>query len=445
MSKNVFNSKNLGEYYFFLHYIELNDEVMMIPAQRASQVVLQQTNNLSAEEILFLKTYLHETTHLLDSSASIWGIEYSIRLINCLNDMSNTKPMEVFATNHSEIELHTDLLLSNEREYFEYREMRSVLSYDTSHGVHLQFHYYNNKHILSHKTPVSMLSVLEGHAFAVEQLKEIEIYENKNDIVSLKLLERAYLKTLHNPLRTEYTCLLAFSEQIYPSKTFKEKLIILDFTCRFCLNIPSIGFPFPSYYIDGLFRNSDEKLVSSLKMDLSRGMNRSSLLCLILIVLKYSFDEIQINEDDTFESQVEDRVFDIFRRGNQTLKQCKQSLLSLWEVEYDLGCKLLDEKGFELANKLAILNKGYSWNKFDHITAALPEVGLVTGSFINAKNPIKFDMEQHFYKYSDAADQLIRSLQNINKKKQHLNPNTAHAWLNDINEGKNSFIKFYDE
>lgn len=180
-------------------------------------------------------------------------------------------------------------------------------------------------------------------------------------------------------------------------------------------------------------------------MDLSRGMNRSSLLCLILIVLKYSFDEIQINEDDTFESQVEDRVFDIFRRGNQTLKQCKQSLLSLWEVEYDLGCKLLDEKGFELANKLAILNKGYSWNKFDHITAALPEVGLVTGSFINAKNPIKFDMEQHFYKYSDAADQLIKSLQNINKKKQHLNPNTAHAWLNDINEGKNSFIKFYDE
>lgn len=449
MSKNIFNSKNLGDYYFFLHYIELNDERIGISSERAQEIILkEEEKKLSQQDILFLKTYVHEATHLLDSSASLWGIEYSVRLINCLNNIDENKYVEVFALNHSEIELHKDLLSNRQKLSLEYREMRSILSYDKEHGVHLQFYYYgfsDGSFKVIHKTPVSMLSVLEGHAFVVEQLKEIELYELAKDLVSLKLLEKKCLDVLCVPDITEYTCLLAFTEQLYPNLDFKKKLILIDIVCRFSLNLPSIGFSFPSVHIDNLFRYSDPELVSSLKMELNRGMNRSSLFCLVLIVIKYNLDAEPIIELTNFESQISVRVRNIFRRENQTDIQLKELFLSGWSQEYDFGCQVLDEKGFKLASKIAKLNKDNCWQILDLKEVFLPAVGMASGLFINARNPIDFNIEEHFYNYSNAATQLNESLKIVSKKKPHLSPKVYHSWLTDITQGNDNFIKFYEE
>ncbi len=449
MSKNVLNSKNLGDYYFFLNYIELNNIGIGISGERAQQIIeSQETSSLTEKDILYLKTYVHEVTHLIDSTTSLWGLEYSSRLKSCLNNIGDENSVSVFALNYSEIELHEDLLLQGKSERLEYREMRSILNYDVEHGVHLQFYYYDfidSAYRLVHKTPVSMLSLMEGHAFVVEHLLELELYESKEDLVSLKLVESEFLKILDDPDRTEYTCLLAFADFLYPQLEFKTKFQLIDVVCRFCLNLPSIGFPFPNEYIDGLFGTSDPKLVSSLKMELSRGMNRSALVCLTLIVIKYSLEERDLDVVEDIQKQLFERVCEPFQTGYATQEKFLDTFFSLWNHEYDFRCEMLEDDGFELVKKLAESNKSLVWDTIDLNKISLPDIGLSSGEFIRARNRIDYNMEEHFFSYSDIATELTEKLQNLSTKKSHLTPNIHHAWLTDIESGESNFIKFYEE
>jgi hypothetical protein len=399
------------------------------------------------KEIEFYKTFIHESIHFLDSTSTLWGIEYSIRLFNCLNNINEQRYVEVFALNDSEIDQHTDLSHESESKHLSYREMRSILSYDDEHGVHIQFKYHDyidGKLVVVHLTPLSMLAVLEGHAFAQEQLIALELHELKKDYVSSSLVECEYKNKLKDVNSTEYTCILAFVDQIFTKLEFKNKLKIVTYGCELVLNIPINMLTFPEAYIDALFLHSDPELISSLKMDFSRGMNRSSLLCLMLIVLSESFDKNPIDEQDSFEKQLEDKLFSVFLYDGQDLSSWKESFFLFWELAYDLGCELLEEKGIELARLSAVGNKEKSWHNFDITNLLLPSVALETGEFVCSENNIIYDMEKHFYKYSDNAGSLKKQLEQRKGKKTHLRPDVYHDWLQRIKRGETG-VKFYPE
>lgn len=449
MSKNVLNSKNLGDYYFFLNYIELNNIDIGVSGERAQQIIQNQvTGRLTEADILYLKTYVHEVTHLIDSTTSLWGLEYSSRMKSCFNNIGDEDSVSAFALNYSEIELHKDLLLKGQREKLDYREMRSILKYDSEHGVHLQFYYYDfidGAYQLVHKTPVSMLSLMEGHAFAVEHLLELELHESQEDLVSLNLVESEFLKVLSDPDRTEYTCLLAFTDFLFPQLDFKTKFQLIDVVCRFCLNLPSLGFHFPNEYIDGLFVASDPKLRSSLKMELSRGMNRAALVCLTLLILKSSLEEQPFNTMDNIKKQLFERISEPYQTGYATREKFWEAFCKLWSREYDYRCKMLEDDGFELVKKIAESNKNFVWDTINLNKVSLPDIGLRSGEFIRARNRIDYDMEEHFLSFSDIATELKQKIENMSTKKSHLSPNVYHAWLTDIESGKSNFINFYED
>ena len=201
---------------------------------------------------------------------------------------------------------------------------------------------------------------------------------------------------------------------------------------------------FPEGIIDGLFRNSDPLLISSLKMEFGRGMNRSSLLCLMLIVLQFSFEKDPIDEQGNFESQLEDRLFSVFLYEGQDLSRWKEQFFMMWEMEYDHGCQLLAEKEIELARLSAVGNKNKSWHNFNISNVLLPSIALSTGEFVCSENNIDYDMEKHYYEYSDNADNLQRLLEQRKGKKPHLRPYVYHDWLERIKRGDTG-TKFYPE
>jgi len=271
MSKCIFNSTDFGSYYYYTQHIELNNEHHKLDSCEAQRVIQSSDiNSLKDNEFEFYKTFTHEMIHFLDSTSSLWGIEYSIRLFNYY-ERNCTASLDVFSLNDSEVlAQHQNLQQEDPTDKFEFKIMRTILSYDDNHGVYLSFKYYDAdsdgvKEV--HAVPISMLAVLEGHAYACENLLAIERYETNNDISSVQFLYIDLQQTLRRRSFTEYSCILAYVDLIFPKFTIKQKLKIIVFTCEFVLNMPSLGFPFPENFIDGLFKSSRIELISALKMN----------------------------------------------------------------------------------------------------------------------------------------------------------------------------------
>ncbi|MBJ2136316.1 hypothetical protein JEU11_07635 [Paraglaciecola chathamensis] len=448
MSSNIFKRGDYGRYYYFKQLIELHNDTLNIEAEHAKYIIkTDDKKRLSLVELEFYKTYVHESIHFLDSTTTIWGIEYTVRLFNCLKNNNSSQFVDAFLLNDAEIEQHTSLNSTTaETKVFTYRTMRSILSYDKQHGVHILFKYYDVddqgfSEVLS--TPISMLALLEGHAFASENLEALLVLNSSDDRVSAAFLEREYERVLSDARLTEYTCLLAFTEQLFEKFSFEEKLITVIHTCRLALDLPVL-FPFPESYIDACFKNADAVLVSSLKMELGRGMNRSSLVGLILIILSSVIESIPIGLEENFELALEDRLFEMFRRDGDTLAECKKNFWLYRDLEYEFGCELLREKGAELAYMSAKLNKDRVWSNFDLDKLVLPDVLLSTGEFVSSKNRIDYDMESYFYSGDDTSEELDLIIKNIKTKKPHLRPAVYHDWLQRIKAGETG-VRFYPD
>lgn len=437
MSSNIFRKEAYGLYYYFKQLIEIRNDVLGVEDERAVELVNTcGLNILNDKDLNFYKTYIHESVHFLDSTSTMWGVEYSIRLFNCLVNKNAMNFVNVFLLNHSEIDQHLSRKLTQGKKNIKYRAMRSILSYDLNHGVHILFKYYDiegKNFIEDFSVPLSMLALLEGHAFAQEQLAALSIMKSNHDLVSIKILEQAYKNILCDACLSEYTCILAFADFLFETYSFEKKLLIVIYTCRVALELPTL-FPFPESYIDAFFSKSKPELVSALKMEFSRGMNRSSLAALILIALSFSFEKYPIDEKSSFPKELEDRIFKIFLKDGQDLEQCKSSFRVLRSLEYDYACTILRDKGALLAYKSATANKEWKW-LYEMDKVELPSVLLTTGMFIPAKNNIDYDMEAHFF----SSDKLINELSDIidgNAIKPHLRPEFCHEWLNEMKLSK---------
>ncbi|MFD3283359.1 hypothetical protein ACE41O_09540 [Alteromonas macleodii] len=433
MSHSIFRKNAYGSYYFFRQVIEIHNDTLLIDEDKAGKIIEScGTDAVNEREINFYRTYVHESTHFLDSTTTIWGIEYSIRLYNCLKNNNRKELVDVFLLNDSEIQQHSSFDDVNST-YINYRTIRSIPAYDAKHGAHLLFKYYDvQKGLFSEvlSVPVSMLALIEGHAFAQEQCAALALMKSKNDHVSINLLEREYRKILHDPNFTEYSCILAFTEQLFEKYEFEEKLLIVIYTCRMALDLPTL-FPFPEQYIDSFFNECKPELISALKMELMRGMNRSSLAVLMLIALSHVLEKEPIDKTCSFSSELEASLFKIFRRNEETIEKCREKFHIFRTLEYETGCTLLNEKGAELAFLSATNNNQWKWLYSDLDKVAIPQVLLSSGPFIDSKLTLNFDMEKQYFSYDEQVLQLTQLVEK-NKGKPHLRPDFVHEWLKEL-------------
>ena len=184
------------------------------------------------------------------------------------------------------------------------------MEYSDTVGIFVHFHYLSELGEPLQSIPLSMLSIFEGHAYAQEKLIVCKIYEDNDDFISLGILNREINEQISQLRSSEYTGLLGLTMQLLPNVKLSRKLelIILFYLFfsyfKFCFNAPALFLAMtPEYLLRKIFSGAPQDYISSLKMEFSRGTNRSSLSLVILLSII-----MQANSDDEFSKQHDDRA-----------------------------------------------------------------------------------------------------------------------------------------
>lgn len=436
MSRYIFNDQALGQYDFGFQQIQINNDYTGKTAADIEKIIkVVNLANLSDTELEIYKTYKHETTHLLDSTSTLWGMEYTCRMYNWFSEQSE-KYLKVISLNDAEIQMHSHLLEvpSKSRSFL---KLKYSLEHDENCGVFVHMHYLDEYGDILQSTPITMLSLLEGHAYAQEQLLSCELHDKEADIVSSALLASKVSEDISSLNGSEYSCFLALINQLFPELKLRQKLLIMILISRFSLNAPIffIG-AFPEYILRHVFHGAPQELVSALSMEMSRGMHRSSLCLVLLLCLAMHSETTRKIDDSTSLKDMEDVLLSVYQKQDQLLGDVKTTLQSQYNLEFEFLLKRLEEKGAYLANSLATQFKNKDWY-FDDISALeLPDFFLSNGELVTPRTRLDFDSEQHFDDKLDIVVGLEKTLKKLGVTRQHLYPSIYHDWLNRIKSGE---------
>lgn len=97
----------------------------------------------------------------------------------------------------------------------------------------------------------------------------------------------------------EYTCVLSFIDQLFPSFSIKLKLKMCIFLCRSSLNADILTrITIPDWLIREIFSNSPPDYVNSLRLDINRGNSTPAVFFIYLMSLAV-YNETNIIIDGT--------------------------------------------------------------------------------------------------------------------------------------------------
>ncbi|WP_411683422.1 hypothetical protein, partial [Aeromonas caviae] len=110
MSGYIFSKRFLGCYDFGFQTIEINNDDTRRSIRQLEDIIsVSSPCELSNSDFEIYKTYRHEVTHLIDSTATLWGMEYTLRMHRWFNE-KNENNLSVLSLNDAEIQMHNHLL-----------------------------------------------------------------------------------------------------------------------------------------------------------------------------------------------------------------------------------------------------------------------------------------------------------------------------------------------
>lgn len=228
----------------------------------------------------FRALIIHEQTHFLDLVASLWGIEYNLRKIRVLDEISESR-VSVFKLNYSELQcIHKEHQINlNNFSYKSVETFKHEYEYSDKFGVLLFIVLIDQKGKQS-RIPITMLSLFEGHAFSNEELRrinDIKIITNK-DVKNkfINLIESEYYSYLNDPNNHEYNILIMLAT-IHMEKLGLNRKEILQFflaVAGFTFNLYSSGI---SILANRVFEFIKSELKYCVKADLCRNQLRHIL------------------------------------------------------------------------------------------------------------------------------------------------------------------------
>lgn len=449
MSRSIFNNQTLGQYDFFTQSIELNNEAFNLDEQDVLRIInIEEPFGLKGKELKFYTTYLHELIHFFDCNSTLWGLEFSARMYRYYGKPQFEQAYEVVTLNESEIAMHNYLLNSKCRPLkLNFDSVKYQLDYTRSLGTHVNFKYLKyteGKTVIIHSVALSMLALLEGHAYSQEQLFKLKAYQFQNDIISEKLLYHEIKSLIIDSNSCEYTCILAFVFQLFPDLSLKNKLELLVVLTKLVLNAPTIMISnLPIGLLEKVFKLSHPVLISAIKMELSRGMNRSTLLLILIMYLGYHNDISTLQGGENFIDKIETIILNVFMNDYQK-REIKNSMLTFWEIEYDSFCKHLYDLDAGLTYMAAIEMKEKPWYVHRLKNLKVPPFFLSNTAVIKPENSLGINVEEHFDNICGSATDLENKLKGTPPKKAHLNPFIAYDWLKNIKTGQKN-VTFYPE
>ncbi|HEO1823222.1 hypothetical protein VXO67_11015 [Acinetobacter baumannii] len=300
----------------------------------------------------FRALIVHEQTHFLDLTATFWGIEYNLRKIRVLDEIT-TERVEVFKLNYSELQcMHNEYNISFEN--FSYKDVESfkhIYEYSEKFGV-LLFIILTDKNGIQKKVPVTILSLFEGHAFSNEELRrinDIKIITNR-EVKSkfIDFIEKEYYSYLNDINNHEYNILLILSTIHMERFGLKRKEILAFFSAvaGFTFNLYSSGI---SILANRIFEYIGSKLKYCVKADLCRNQLRH-ILAFHTILRSYEFINHPYNRHkkkyliDLVKKQP---LFFIFNMWDKISGEELNKYRFLDEIEMPMYLKMFDEYNYD--------------------------------------------------------------------------------------------------
>lgn len=241
----------------------------------------------------FESILVHEKTHFLDFTSTVYGLIYTgmktqaAKVLSTSNDFMSTSQYKVFSDIVAEIQplaKHNSISESYVMTYDSVLSYGFYIRHDEQFGFYIQFHLtLDNDEFID--IPLSMLSLLEARAFANEYLSLFD----KAKLFKAKRLRSKYLNTVESFFRTEmgdvslseYNILLKFI--IYDFEVIDiSKQYSLRFFCAmsgYVLNMSIFEMASLAPIIHALLGRSKNR--ENLIMDLHRGSNRQIILFLL--------------------------------------------------------------------------------------------------------------------------------------------------------------------
>jgi len=302
--KNGRDTQNDGyfDFYSLLIWIEkyTKDEKLKIESHLRSLKGISGQDLLDAIRVRSLM--MHELTHYIDTTTSVWGMEYTYRktiLLKAIEEKSNYQPaLSVFHLNTSELDSHLALRAGG-RENLEGSVLKHKIEVDEKFGPVLSVLYVKDGEKI-HQLPISMLSLLEAHATANEiliRIKDTETLKGDEKFVATRIIEREFSEHLNDSRFTEYSTLLYLSKIHFPNLSLRNLMRLFCAIATFSLNVSSIdvarlangmGFmtPVAGPILAQDMRRGSSRQIIAFKLIIAlhnwtsgEGVNYNSLLC----------------------------------------------------------------------------------------------------------------------------------------------------------------------
>ena len=445
MSRKIFNTESLGSYDFISQLIEIDTELFRKTTEQVIEIInTKQLERLEGNDLEVYKTYVHEMTHFLDSTTTLWGMQYSIRL-NAWFKYQNKQSLEVLALNDSEITLH-NFDCSKKGEGIKFSRIKYSLEYNEKFGAFIRVFYLDEFGKILHSNPLSMLALLEGHAYAKELNISIEKCKKENDLVELVILKRDNSEKILKLNSCEYTTYLALAIQMMPEIDVDIQLNLLCNIFEFCLDIPLIYLAqTPSYLFEMAFLNNNESIISQLKMEFSRGHNRHILALLILFDILNKIHNNIITIDCNFIDNIDNFILRIFNYNDESLQRLLESMKVHWQIELEVDIKLLNELDAKFPLLMAQQRINLGWGYHSHIRYRLPDICINGIDKATFKQRLNLDIDNYFDEINEKSKLLRSEISFYGTKRDHPNPNFSHSFLEWIRENPMGGVYHFDE
>lgn len=221
--------------------------------------------------------FVHEVTHFLDLTTTLWGLEYTARKSSLLDKIhlgeDHGQALDVFMLNTSELEMHKALLVRN-GESLAGCTMNHAIMIHPDYGPIIVVIYYRDG-VECHKIPLSMLALFEAHATANEVLSKIrdidQIADENERIVAHSHVNQEFNEHLHDPALTEYTLLLNLAKLHFPELSLRELLVFFSAVARFTMNQDALSLSI----LSDRMRFLPTEAGYALSLDMKRGASRA--------------------------------------------------------------------------------------------------------------------------------------------------------------------------
>lgn len=445
MSQRFFNKHTLGSFDFINYLIEIDNELFGKTTEEVIKIInADNISELHDKDLELYQTYIHEMTHFLDLTTTLWGLEYSGRMYRYFQ-LKTDNSLEVFTLNDCEIMLHHHCYAQQITGSF-FNKVKYSERYDRDNGVIVLFHYFDEFDKELHSRPLSMLALLEGHAYCKEMLLAINKYNKENDFVSLSLLERKIESQVFKLESCEYTSFLALIFQIMPKASLQCQLEFLCKVFEFCLDIPVMYMAMtPRFILELAFWSAEPQIISSLEMEFNRSQSRHvlALVFIIYILHRLRNDNIELNANTI--NEIDSFIVDIYICNDESPSLVQQSIEKLWAIDYEIYLELVNEQGAGLVVLMANQRKKLGWKTRDVKDFQLPDFYLSNCDIVSPKKRLDFDIEKHFSLITSKSKGLEEKLKQYGIKKEHLNPSFCHGWLQHIAHNSGSGIYIHNQ